>query len=339
MVTPKVLIVNDNPASLLAYAGLLERGSESKGYEVMTATSGEDALRHVLKNEFAVVLLDVNMPTMDGFETAEAIHSRPRSASLPIIFLTAHYADEMHRIEGYKHGAADYVFTPVSPQILNTKVSVFVELARQKLELQLKTQELAALNEDLRVQRVRDLERINRELQAEIAVRKAAELRAHELSTRDPLTGLLNRRPLVEHLDHAIAYAARYKQQFTLLFLDLNKFKAVNDEFGHDVGDGLLIQVAARLSATVREADIIARLGGDEFVILLKGTATAVEAAQVVKKIAQAVDHAYDINGHCVNVSASIGISVYPRDGMSAQALMKSADLAMYRAKKSEVAQ
>jgi diguanylate cyclase (GGDEF)-like protein len=339
MVTPKVLIVNDNPASLLAYASLLERDSQSKGYEVVTAASGEDALRHVLKNEFAVVLLDVNMPRMDGFETAEAIHSRPRSASLPIIFLTAHYADELHRIQGYQHGAADYVFTPVSPQILHTKVSVFVELARQKLELQLKTQELAALNDDLRVQRVRDLERINRELQAEIAERKLAEQRAHELSTRDPLTGLLNRRPLVEHLDHAIAYAVRYKQQFTLLFIDLNKFKAVNDEFGHDVGDELLMQVAAQLGATVREADIIARLGGDEFVILLKGTATPEEAAQVAKKIAQAVDHAYDINGHRISVSASIGISIYPQDGASAQALMKSADMAMYRAKKSEAIQ
>lgn len=336
MILPKVLIVNDNPASLLAYVSVLSEAEDRNKYQILTAESGEDALRHMLKHDFAVVLLDANMPVMNGFQTADAIHSRPRSASLPIIFLTAHQADEMHRIQGYQKGAVDYIFTPVIPQILQTKVSVFVELARQKIELQLKTQELARLNDDLRVQRVRDLERINHELQAEISIRKEAEQRAHELSVLDPLTGLLNRRPLVEHVEHAIAYSARHQQIFALLFLDLDGFKAVNDSFGHDVGDELLVRVAASLQNTLREADIVARLGGDEFVVLLKGIASAAEAGQVAQKIACAIGHPYDIKGQAVSVETSIGISMYPQDGTTAQTLMKNADMAMYQGKKQQ---
>jgi diguanylate cyclase (GGDEF)-like protein len=333
MIIPKVLVVNDNPASLVAYVSILTGGAERNEYEIVTAASGEEALRHVLKHDFAVVLLDVNMPRMNGFETAEAIHSRPRSASLPIIFLTAHFADEMHRIQGYQMGAVDYVFTPVVSQILQAKVAVFVELARQKLELQREARELARLNRVLQVQRVRDLERINAELQVEIAERKQAEQRAYELSIRDALTGLLNRRPLLEHLEHAIAYSARHKQLFALLFLDLNGFKTINDTFGHDAGDELLVRVAASLQNTVREADIVARLGGDEFVVLLKGIAAAAEAAQVAQKVAEAVARPFKIGGKCVSVEASIGISMYPQDGTTALALIKNADMAMYQGK------
>src|SRR5918911_33172 len=98
---PKVLLVNDHPASLLALETLLTRSNEENEYEVITAQSGEEALRQVLQQQFAVILLDVSMPGMDGFETAEIIHSHPRTASVPIIFVTAHFADEMNRLKGY----------------------------------------------------------------------------------------------------------------------------------------------------------------------------------------------------------------------------------------------
>ena len=145
MQIPKVLLVNDDAASLFALESLLLGGAEAQEYELITASSGHEALRQVLKHEFAVILLDVNMPGMDGFETAEAIHSHPRSSAVPIIFITAHYADEMHRILAYQKGAADYLFTPVIPQVLQTKVAVFVELTRKNLELQAKTEELSRL--------------------------------------------------------------------------------------------------------------------------------------------------------------------------------------------------
>jgi signal transduction histidine kinase len=170
--TPKVLLVNDDSASLLALASLL---TDRDGYQVITARSGEEALRQVLNHDFAVILLDVSMPSMDGFETAEAIHSHPRSAFIPIIFVTAHYADEMHRLKGYQRGAVDYLFTPIIPQILQTKVAVFVELAKKNLQLQHQKQELEQLNSELQAQRVLDLQHINERKQAEEALRHSQE--------------------------------------------------------------------------------------------------------------------------------------------------------------------
>jgi diguanylate cyclase (GGDEF)-like protein len=334
MLTPKVLLVNDDPASLIALESLLAGATERGEYEVVTARSGEEALRHVLHDEFAVILLDVSMPIMDGFETAEAIHSHPRSASTPIIFITAHFADEMNRLKGYQKGAVDYLFTPVFPQVLQTKISVFVELTKKNLELQLKTEELAELNRDLRVQRMQDLERINNTLKAEVIERKQAEERARELAIRDSLTGLLNRRSLIDRLEHAVAHSARHHEKFAFLFLDLDKFKLINDTLGHETGDKLLRQVATRLNEEVRGSDVVARLGGDEFVVLLERLSNSNNANDIAVKIAQALARPYEIGTHTIHTSASIGVALYPQDGASVQSLMKNADLAMYHAKR-----
>ncbi|WP_292934170.1 response regulator [Noviherbaspirillum sp.] len=172
MFTPRVLLVNDDPANLLALESLLSGRGD---FEVITARSGEEALRWVLRYDFAVILLDVSMPEMDGFETAEAIHSHPRSASVPIIFVTAHFADEMHRLKGYQRGAVDYLFTPIIPQILQTKVAVFVDLAKKNLQLKRQTLELERLNATLQEQRKQDLLHINERKQAEEALRQSQE--------------------------------------------------------------------------------------------------------------------------------------------------------------------
>ena len=330
---PKVLVVNDDAASLLALTSLLTYGQAREDYEVQTARSGEEALRAVLNEEFAVILLDVSMPGMDGFETADAIHSHPRTAAVPIIFITAYYADEVYRLKGYQQGAVDYLFTPVIPQVLQAKVAVFVEMAKKNLELQEKTRQLEELNQDLQAQRLRDLQRVNAALQAEIAERRQAEQRAHQLATRDPLTKLPNRRSLIERLEHALAHAARHQESLAVLFLDLDSFKAINDSLGHDIGDALLVQVAARLDAAVRESDMAARLGGDEFVVLLDGLANAEDADKVVRKIAASLALPYEVGHHVLETSASIGVSLYPRNGASPQELIRNADLAMYHAK------
>ena len=338
MQIPKVLLVNDDPASLYALESLLLDAADRHMYELITAGSGKEALREVLRNDFAVILLDVSMPGMDGFETAEAIHSHPRSAGVPIIFITAHYADEINRLKGYQTGAADYLFTPVIPQILQAKVAVFVEMTKRNIELRAKSEQLARLNQDLRVQRLQDLERANAEMEQEIKERKLAEQRAHDLSTRDALTNLLNRRALIQQLEHAVATADRSGAGFALLFLDLDKFKQVNDNYGHEAGDELLRQVAARLTAAVRVADVVARLGGDEFVVLIEGRAAAANAARVGRKIELACALPFDIGSHRIKSGASIGIAVYPQDGANAQALMKNADTAMYHAKQQAAA-
>lgn len=164
---PKILVVNDDPGSLIGLVGLLTQWTDELSFEVLSARSGEEALRQVLKNDFAVILLDVNMPDMNGFETAEAIHSRKASASTPIIFVTAYLADEMNRLKGYEQGAADYLFTPIIPQVLKAKLSVFVALARQKLKLKHQAEVLD--------QRAQELTAINSRLEAEIGKRKIAE--------------------------------------------------------------------------------------------------------------------------------------------------------------------
>jgi signal transduction histidine kinase len=154
----KVLVVNDDRASLLAMSALLKLWSEEYDYDVVLATSGQEALREVLKAEFAVIYLDVNMPGMDGYETARTIRRRPQSANTPIIFVTAYSADEGDRSKAYACGAADFLFTPVIPQILRAKTKVFVslfaksaQLTTQGLDLTLKGSQIAAANELLQV--------------------------------------------------------------------------------------------------------------------------------------------------------------------------------------------
>jgi diguanylate cyclase (GGDEF)-like protein len=333
LLKPKVLLVNDHPASLLALKTLLIRGPETDEYELITATSGREALRMVLDHHFAVILLDVSMPGMDGFETAEIIHSHPRSTSVPIIFITAHYADEMNRLKGYQQGAVDYLISPVIPQILRSKIAVFIELGKKNLQLQRQKEELAALNRDLQLQQMEDLKRINAALEVEIIERRQAEERAHALATKDPLTGLLNRRSLSERLEQAIVRASRRKEGLALLFLDMDRFKSINDTLGHDAGDELLRQMADRLSCAVRESDMVARLGGDEFVVLMESLPSYTAAAEVAKKIVKAATRPFNVSSQSLKTSVSIGISLYPQDGTSVHTLMRSADLAMYHAK------
>lgn len=143
--TIKILVVDDLADKLLVYRTVLEEG----GLEVVTATSGADALRRLLLDEFAVILLDVNMPVMDGFETAALIRARKRCAHTPIIFVTAH-ADELHAIRGYQYGAVDYVLTPVVPEVLRTKVRVFVELFRLNQQVRKQAEERLAAAESER---------------------------------------------------------------------------------------------------------------------------------------------------------------------------------------------
>ncbi|GGY73876.1 hypothetical protein GCM10011613_18960 [Cellvibrio zantedeschiae] len=332
---PKVLIVNDDASTLLALAGMLE-DPENPKYEVFTVQSGEEALRKVLKHNFAVILLDISMPTMDGFETAEAIHAHPRSASVPIIFVTAYYGDEFNRLKGYQKGAADYLFAPLIPKIVQSKVAVFVELNQKNIELERKTIELEAINTDLRIQRMQDLERVNIALKTEVHERRIAEQRATELATRDTLTGLFNRRSLLERLKHSIVQAARRGEGLALMFLDLDKFKEINDTHGHEAGDELLKRVANHLTTAVRESDLVARLGGDEFVILLEGFSDTSDVVKVARKIVNAHLEPMVIGSQKVKTSTTIGISFYPEDGSSAEELLKNADLAMYHAKQQQ---
>ncbi len=162
--------------------------------------------------------------------------------------------------------------------------------------------------------------------------RANAEKLSH-FAMHDALTGLANRRLLLDRIEHALTRAAREQQEVGVVLLDLDHFKNVNDSHGHELGDGLIQAVAGRLQRAVRAGDTVARLGGDEFVVLLSEIASETEMLTAVERVLQAVDGSYPLERHELYVSASIGVAVFPRDGQDAASLLKNADTAMYRAK------
>ncbi len=167
----------------------------------------------------------------------------------------------------------------------------------------------------------------------DITAQKVAEEELRYLASYDSLTGLPNRTLLMDRIQHGIDQAKRAKKSLALCFIDLDKFKQINDSLGHDVGDQLLQEVARRLRITLRETDTIARLGGDEFVVLLESYKNQDNISHVARKILQSVGEPMQLGPHTVSVSPSVGIAVYPDDAQDATALLKHADVAMYHAK------
>ncbi len=166
----------------------------------------------------------------------------------------------------------------------------------------------------------------------DISTQKAAEQRIRELADYDVLTGLPNRRLLRERFTQLLAVAERDSSEIAVIFLDLDHFKRVNDSLGHSVGDELLVEVARRLDSVVRRVDTLARLGGDEFIFAMPGFHTAA-AAEVARRLLDVFARPFEVAGHELTVTPSLGISVYPSDGKDLEELLRNADTAMYRAK------
>jgi signal transduction histidine kinase len=190
----RILLVDDQPGRLLTYQAILE----PLGEHLVQANSGREALKLLMEDDYALILLDVNMPDMDGFETASLVHQHPRYEKTPIIFVTAVNVTDMDRLQGYKLGAVDYVMVPVIPEILRSKVEVLVELYRKRRELQHLNASLAAQNQALQREKARELEALNEslrvanealatrniELQNEVAERARAEERLRDMAQR-----------------------------------------------------------------------------------------------------------------------------------------------------------
>ncbi|MGH8435732.1 MAG: diguanylate cyclase domain-containing protein, partial [Pseudomonas sp.] len=163
---------------------------------------------------------------------------------------------------------------------------------------------------------------------------RESETRLRHQAEHDALTGLPNRAMFGEHLTHALAQARRNKSRLALMFIDLDKFKPINDTLGHHVGDALLQVVAQRLQGCVRESDIVGRLGGDEFVVLLPAVESEHDALRVAEKIRESLNQSFELEGEPpLSISSSTGIALYPEHGSDEVQLVKNADAAMYQAK------
>ncbi|CAN5890504.1 hypothetical protein BH11MYX2_BH11MYX2_09120 [soil metagenome] len=313
-----ILIVDDRPENLLA----LESSLESLGQRIVQASSGQQALKAVLDEEFAVILMDIRMPGMDGFETLELLRQREKSRHIPIIFQTAH-AEHRNFLRTWSAGAVDCLEKPIDPSALRAKVSVFVALRQNQLALEAAQAEL----EQRIIERTADL-------QMEIERRKLVEVKLLEQATHDALTGLANRKLLLEHLTHAMSrWNRRRAARFAVAIIDLARFKVINDTHGHLCGDQLLVEVAQRLSHCLRSGDTAARLGGDEFAILFDGIGELRDATRTTERIHRALSEPFVLDGRDVRIGASIGLAMIDARYAQGEELLRDADTALYRAK------
>lgn len=194
---------------------------------------------------------------------------------------------------------------------------------------------LTAIEEKLRTARRENecLKARNQRLARALADAAQRGTAAHHLAHHDVLTGLPNRLLLMQRLQDSIAEAFERQRQLALLFIDLDRFKGVNDRLGHIVGDKLLTIVASRILATIRAKDIACRYGGDEFVVLLSDIGDAAAVGSIAEKIRERIDGCYGIDGNEVHISASVGFALYPAHGDHCDALLSYADASMYRSK------
>lgn len=183
------------------------------------------------------------------------------------------------------------------------------------------------------IQRTAELKSANDKLHHDLEERKRVEQSIRHMAHHDALTGLPNRALFRDRLTHAMAQADRYHQKLAVMFLDLDRFKAINDTLGHNVGDQLLKIAAERLRSCVRDCDTVARLGGDEFTVIVEDIIEDHDAAAVAQKILDTLSQPFNLYGHEVFISVSVGVTLYPSDDENADNLLRNADSAMYRAK------
>ena len=310
---PAILMVDDNPTNLYLLKAMLNH----TGIELVRASSGADALRQVLQRDFALILLDVQMPGMDGFETATLIRQRERSSRTPIIFVTAHSPDGAMLLKGYQAGAVDYLFKPIDSTMLRSKVEVFVALYRNA---ELKAQAAAA-------------EAANRQLEADLRTQaELAEQLAH-LNQHDLLTGLPNRLALEQCLTEALEAAQSRGHSVAVALINLGGFRNVIDTLGHTAGDALLREAAARLRGVAQKHQLIARLEGDEFVLVLPDLVDAADAVGAADSAIRALAAPFVATNREVMVSARIGIAASPHDGRDPASLLNAANIALAHAR------
>jgi two-component system cell cycle response regulator len=300
--TKRILVVDDHPDNIQ----LLRARLEARGYIVEEAADGEAALARVYTSPPPdLILLDVMMPKIDGFEVARRIKSDDSLPFIPVIMQTALDSTES-MVQGFEAGADDYIAKPVNFRELDARVRSLLRIQTLQSALEQRERELSAANAQLLV-----------------------------LSSTDVLTGVANRRALEERLHDMWEHSQRLHEPLSLVMCDIDHFKRVNDDYGHQVGDVVLQQFARLLVNEAREIDRVGRYGGEEFVLLLPGTVldAAVTFAERIRECVEKREFTYD-DGHTLHRTMSCGIAAWPHPLVADQeALIKAADDALYVAK------
>lgn len=282
---PLILIVEDSSVNGRLCERLLNKG----GYHTAVCTDGESAIEFVNTNLPDLILLDIVMPGIDGFEFCRVMKNNPKIKDTPIIFLSA-MDDEKSIINGFDSGAVDFITKPFRHRELLARTKTHVELKRAKEKL----------------------------------------LR---MAITDELTGLVNRRYFMGRLLHEYERTKRYESVFTVLMVDLDFFKNINDTHGHQAGDSVLRNVSDSMKLSLRLPDIIGRIGGEEFAVILPET--EIGAAMIIGDRIRKRVESLNINyKECsLKVTISIGASPSSKDDLSIDDVLQRADSALYRAK------
>ena len=406
---PLVLIADDDPTQIMVMREVLQQS----GYRVLTARDGKSALELFRQAHPDIVLLDVDMPLMDGFEVCESIRASETDWKTPVFIVTG-LEDQASVERAYQIGATDFISKPISWPVLPHRLrytlrantafndlrgliravpdSIFVvnkdgEVIENVSSTDANnTQRLRALTTVAQVashayegdekavacirRAVEDgkpevyehaLEELDVDLETrfivrdensvlaivrDITQRKKDEKRIYDLAYYDELTALPNRLLFCQSLAGTIASARRQNKEFAILFVDLDRFKRINDTLGHSIGDKLLIDVGSRLDECTRSTDCcsqlgqvlegdvgLARFGGDEFVLKLNNTASESSVGQIADRIISVLASPFNCEGHQFVITPSIGIAMFPQDGKTVEELIMNADMAMYRAK------
>jgi diguanylate cyclase (GGDEF)-like protein len=299
----KILLVDDSATIRAATQTMLVK----MGHEVVMAVNGEDALLSYKRESPNLVLMDVNMPVMDGYAAAQRIRSQYPQDWVPIIFLSG-ANDEEHLELGIRAGGDDYLIKPCGYVVLHAKIRAMQRLDEMRRRQVQTSSELLVANKQL-----------------------------EQIASQDGLTELANRRNFDVYLATELARARRSKQTVALVLCDVDFFKPYNDHYGHPAGDACLKRVAAALqSACRRPADLVARYGGEEFALVLPDTELngAVQVAETARKAVEELKVAHEHSRAASHVSISAGVAAQlPGMTITAEQLIMAADEALYQAK------
>jgi two-component system cell cycle response regulator len=304
----RVLAVDDDPVTLR----LLARHLKDAGHQVETARNGREALALTLRTRPQVIVTDWTMPDLDGLEFCRALRRSRFGRRIYVLLLTCH-GDEDRVIEGFDAGVDDYLTKPFNPRVLMARLRAGIRLV--------KLQEQVERDQEIQVRNAMQLTRLNRQLK--------------EAANTDFLTKLPNRRYAMLHFERCWAQARESHTDLSVIMLDIDYFKSVNDTFGHDVGDVVLQETARTIRQSLRRQDIAARIGGEEFLIICPGIG-AVEAIQVAERVRLEVEkNRIRFCGFDDSVTVSMGVAERGEGVEDVDHLMRLADEAVYRSKQS----